>query len=752
MNSKYLRPILFVAAAAAACSTETFDGEEKCSGTAPGSSDPVTAEIFSGATDREVSDPVTISGRLTRGDGVTVYRVLVAGVPATNEGVDFEKFSAVLSFDVLTNLSVAQKTENQATIDLRIETNCDEATELPGVVSLKLAPKAGLFVRTLKFDPVEIAGGIGFLPATRSVAARLKLVADPRAAGARIRVVTTLGRLDQSDLTLAGDTMTDAHQELTLTAHEGASGVAVVTAVAANDATAAVEVRIAAPPQLDPPMRSFEPGETGDLSVSVSKDGDLKDCRASGSTSFSVRSGGLDLFGAPVTVATTNGRGVINVVVAHSAGLNERATITCQDQQMQSATAMFVVSAPVPIVDRLQFDPIVYPGGRTFLPANGRDSATLELRANPKARTASVQVRTSFGNIDGSRERTIVLSGNGVSDVEHPLLFSATEAGRALILATSANGRSASIEVKIAGPPAITPGAQSLQPGQTIRAFARSDGELPACRATSSTGLLVTSNGVDLMANTGGTDVNGDGDVDLEIQALSPGVAGASTVITCRDSYGQTSPAATFTVANLPRVDQLAFASPAIPGNAGYLPADGLIPAVLQLTANAEAAGAIVHIAPSFGTVDGLAARDVVLSGNGTGPSSASVLYTSSIAGTAVITASAGSRTAVLSLRVAGPPQMLPGTFTLAAGQSSLVSVDTQGTLDTCQATPVSGLSVTSGGRDLFAGPTALTDGNGDGHPDITVEAASVLTGPVSTTITCRDVFGQSVSGQYHGN
>jgi hypothetical protein len=188
----------------------------------------------------------------------------------------------------------------------------------------------------------------------------------------------------------------------------------------------------------------------------------------------------------------------------------------------------------------------------------------------------------------------------------------------------------------------------------------------------------------------------------------------------------------------------------AYPDGEGYVPASGKFPASLTITANAQAAGAKVTLSASEGgTFDGALDGLVTLSGDGTTDATATAFFTSTKPGTAFVTASAGdNHTAPIDIVVAGPPSMFPSSQTLAPKQSIRVTVDTDGRVESCQATPVLGITVKSGGKDLMATPAA-SDDNNDGKVDIDITAADMLSGAVTVTVACRDPFGQAVSGTY---
>lgn len=197
------------------------------------------------------------------------------------------------------------------------------------------------------------------------------------------------------------------------------------------------------------------------------------------------------------------------------------------------------------------------------------------------------------------------------------------------------------------------------------------------------------------------------------------------------------------------RVTSLAIAR-AISSGLEYIPASGAVPALLTITGNPDAAHAIVKLSASAGSFTGAPGDQVTLQGDGAAAATATVLYSASTptSQAVLITATAKEQIAQTTVRVAGPPTLLPGSASLAPGQEVAVTVLTQGTVQACQASPAQGLSITSGGQDLMATPGGV-DVNGDQLVDIRVEAAPSLTGAVSSTVSCRDPYGQASIGTY---
>jgi hypothetical protein len=234
------------------------------------------------------------------------------------------------------------------------------------------------------------------------------------------------------------------------------------------------------------------------------------------------------------------------------------------------------------------------------------------------------------------------------------------------------------------------------------------------------------------------------------LESLSRNEAGEVMVaVTAVDTCGTTITTSFPVRLGIP-VKELTLKPPEYPAGETYIPANGGYPAFITVTANPEAVGARVKLditdgATLTGDVDG----ELVLAGDGSSDAKATALVSGTKAGIVVITAKAEDKTAnAATVRVAGPPSLIPAAETLAPKESVTVTVVSEGRIASCQATPVQGVTVTSGGKDLMAAPAAVDDNN-DGKVDITIVAAETLVDTVEVTVTCTDPFGQASSGKY---
>jgi hypothetical protein len=183
------------------------------------------------------------------------------------------------------------------------------------------------------------------------------------------------------------------------------------------------------------------------------------------------------------------------------------------------------------------------------------------------------------------------------------------------------------------------------------------------------------------------------------------------------------------------------------PGAESYLPANGENPAKVTISAGPQAHGATIRLEADDGLeLDGVDSVKLVSDADGA-DAEAVVLVTASSPGNFLLVAEGKDANDVQSLRAAGAPLMFPPALELAPGQTAGITVDTEGRVSSCQATPATGVTVTSGGIDISITPNAV-DVDGDERVDLRVTVDAALVDPAAVTITCLDPFGQAASAQ----
>jgi hypothetical protein len=221
------------------------------------------------------------------------------------------------------------------------------------------------------------------------------------------------------------------------------------------------------------------------------------------------------------------------------ASIVARATDSCGVVSELGRFDVEVDPTPEIVVDTLDMV-VEIPSEELYLPVEGPIAAQITIIGNAKAAGAFVQLDSSLGQFQGADETgSIVLRGDGeVNQATATVFFRSDMAGTALLTASSA-GLLAQGSVTIAGGPTLVPAGGSLVAGQTIQVSVFTDGTVRNCQAVPAAGILVTSNGENLMASPGGEDINGDGRVDIEITVQDDLVDFTEIVVTCQDIYGQ---------------------------------------------------------------------------------------------------------------------------------------------------------------------------------------------------------------------
>lgn len=177
---------------------------------------------------------------------------------------------------------------------------------------------------------------------------------------------------------------------------------------------------------------------------------------------------------------------------------------------------------------------------------------------------------------------------------------------------------------------------------------------------------------------------------------------------------------------------------------APYLPATGDAQAIVRVSADASAIGAPVTVRSSDPALVFLGRENeqVTLQAAENEKAAAQVLVSGEKAGTYTIEASGEGQSSLETVRIIGPALIFPGQATLGPGDTLDVNVITEGVVQSCQATPSAGITVTSGGQNIAITPAA-DDADGDGSIDLTVTTSDMATAPASVSVTCRDPFGQ---------
>lgn len=198
-------------------------------------------------------------------------------------------------------------------------------------------------------------------------------------------------------------------------------------------------------------------------------------------------------------------------------------------------------------------------------------------------------------------------------------------------------------------------------------------------------------------------------------------------------------------------VDELAI-EVSYPPERDFLPADGTAPAILKITGQGRALGAVVRVQASSGRLESVDEQgDVTLAAPAgtTDQASATVLLYGTDAGTVTVTALVENQLASALVTVAGPPALSPEAATLVPGEALEVGIEGAGETITCRASAVEDLGVSDANGDpLDSEPRAIEAI--DGARAVSVVASDTPAGSGGTiVVTCEDAYGQSGTGRY---
>lgn len=232
-------------------------------------------------------------------------------------------------------------------------------------------------------------------------------------------------------------------------------------------------------------------------------------------------------------------------------------------------------------------------------------------------------------------------------------------------------------------------------------------------------------------------DADGDGTVPVELTAVATDA--------CGDTHDVGAPF-TVSVDTSPdtRVTSLALSVSLPSSGASFIPVDGSSVALITLTANPESANATVQLSASRGTL--MPGASVVLAGDGVQSATSSFLLvgdSADDAGTALLTATVEEYLASATVNMAGAPSLYPGSGSLSEGADQVVTVASDGDIDSCWAlaADTSAISVTSGDSSLFDGP--VTDGDGDRNIEIHVKQTGPADEGATVRVVCCDRYNQ---------
>jgi hypothetical protein len=285
-----------------------------------------------------VAADIKLTGTITRPTGVTIYRVFVEGIAATNDDADYSRFSVMIPFATLKDLANGTAS---APLKVTVETNCATPTTESAAFTVKVPVASGMV------SSVSLAPDLP-LPTTVGAARLVTVVADLASAGTTVTLTTTLGTFDGGATTttrtlLADDPNTShAYANVIATPKDGplpaGTGTITVTGLAKPFSRSIIFV---GPPRLTPGAAVVPP--SSDFSIDLIREpGRTVTCRATPTPGFSFEYDGIEITELD-HASSSNSDDVILVDVLSTAAPKSTATLTCRDDLGQTATATITV-------------------------------------------------------------------------------------------------------------------------------------------------------------------------------------------------------------------------------------------------------------------------------------------------------------------------------------------------------------------------------------------------------------------------
>lgn len=294
--------------------------------------------------DRPIERDLTVRGTVEGFGSLAIHRVVVSGVTASNDGFNFDTWSATIPLSTL--VAVAEPTEppgggplrNLAELDVYLEDACG-ARHFQAIEdrrSVEVVDGAGT-VRELMVR-IEAPSG-GFIAANGVVAATVVVEASAPSAGGVVQLTTTRGTFvgagTSADVVL--QRVGERARASTLLTSDMAGDVT-VTARAGSLSDSATIVA-SAPPTISPAGGTLLAGQA--TAVRITTTGQLDSCVASGSPAFRVTSAGRDLLAGPVSAGMATELDAR--VEALPTEVDASVTLRCDDVYGQEARATFTI-------------------------------------------------------------------------------------------------------------------------------------------------------------------------------------------------------------------------------------------------------------------------------------------------------------------------------------------------------------------------------------------------------------------------
>ncbi|PKN55106.1 MAG: hypothetical protein CVU56_23000 [Deltaproteobacteria bacterium HGW-Deltaproteobacteria-14] len=493
-------------------------------------------------------DTIVIRGTANHEDGLAIRQVVVAGVAATLNAFNFQRWTVTLSYQDLV-LAGTPDAGGQVPVEAAAVDACGnrypfEAFTLP----VDLTPNIAITDLTVT---ATYPGERSSLPSNESAAAALTITATGRAGGAHVALHAASGKLQgvnaAGEVLLVAQPGTDVATATALF-YADTPGAVVITATA-EGALGSTVVTAAARPVFAPSRAVLVPSAS--LLALIVTDGVLDSCQASPTTGLAVRQDGSDI-GTAAVAMERNELGRYQLEVAGLAGAKQAdsVTVTCRDEYGQSGSGTFTLTVTNPPSDIVVDDvslAIAVPQGRDHLPADGTATAVVTVAATGNPANARVILTASNGVLQGiGLDGGVTLGATGDGEAGATVLFTPNAAGTAVITAAYSTGATAITTVPVVAAPRLAPAGATLYAGTGLDVAVLTSGEIAGCQATPSASITVTTlDGGDVTAAPTAIG-DGPGGQAVHVEAAPDAEDGASITLTCQDVWGQFA-SATFT-------------------------------------------------------------------------------------------------------------------------------------------------------------------------------------------------------------
>lgn len=284
-------------------------------------------------------DSLVIAGTAFHEDGLAIREVRVAGVLAQRDAFNFGRWTATVSYEAI--VSAAATENGQVTLDAVAIDACGARYPFTRFV-VPVDPTPDIDVSSLSIS-VEYPQELGFVPASGTTPAVLRIVGGGRAVGATVALTVDRGTLagpdEEGKVVLAGPAGEVQTGSATLLYYGASAGTATIVATV-EDKVAVALVLVGGSPSLAPREATLTPGSS--ITISVAGEGEVS-CSARASDELSITSGEVVLDIDPVVVGEDGAKEL--VATASSEPLAEsEVVVTCTDAFGQTGTGRYRVT------------------------------------------------------------------------------------------------------------------------------------------------------------------------------------------------------------------------------------------------------------------------------------------------------------------------------------------------------------------------------------------------------------------------